>query len=114
MQAAITLTRLCSSRRHDPVADLLRGPSRRSFALRAVQSELGNFHELFCPTVKTLSIESHLWGFVWKRMRRVGSGVRRILTEQTIRLSEDLASVTTDSEKAIHEVRKRCKRVRCA
>ena len=41
----------------------------------------------------------------------MGSGVRRVLTEQTIRLSEDLASVTTDSEKAIHEVSKRCKRV---
>ena len=51
-------------------------------------------------------------GFHLERDEEVGSGVRRILTEQTMRLSEDLASMTTDSEKAIHEVRKRCKRVR--
>lgn len=50
--------------------------------------------------------------FHLEKDEEVGSGVRRILTEQTMRLSEDLASMTTDSEKAIHEVRKRCNRVR--
>lgn len=40
-------------------------------------------------------------GFHLERDEEVGSGVRRILTEQTMQLSEDLASVTTDSEKAI-------------
>ena len=50
--------------------------------------------------------------FHLEKDEEVGSGVRRILTEQTMRLSEDVASMTTDSEKAIHEVRKRCKRVR--
>ncbi|HEY5894985.1 MAG TPA: CHAD domain-containing protein [Chthoniobacterales bacterium] len=39
-------------------------------------------------------------------------GLRRILVEQTIRLGEDIAGTDKDRKTAIHEVRKRCKRVR--
>ena len=42
----------------------------------------------------------------------MGTGFRRILIEQTERLSEALASADENLEQAIHEVRKRCKRVR--
>lgn len=51
-------------------------------------------------------------GFHLEKGERVGAGFQRILIEQTARLSEDLASADKDLEKAIHEVRKRCKRVR--
>ena len=51
-------------------------------------------------------------GFRLEKDETVGSGFQRILREQTARLSEDLASADKDPEKAIHEVRKRCKRVR--
>ncbi len=51
-------------------------------------------------------------GFHLEKDESVGSGFQRILVEQTTRLSEDLASADKNLEKAIHEVRKRCKRVR--
>ena len=51
-------------------------------------------------------------GFHLEKDESVGSGFQRILIEQTARLSEDLASADKNLEKAIHEVRKRCKRVR--
>jgi CHAD domain-containing protein len=50
-------------------------------------------------------------GFRLEKDETVGSGFQRILREQTARLSEDLGA-DKDLEKAIHEVRKRCKRVR--
>jgi CHAD domain-containing protein len=51
-------------------------------------------------------------GFYLEKDESVGAGFQRILMEQAERLSEDLASADKDLEKAIHEVRKRCKRVR--
>lgn len=41
-----------------------------------------------------------------------GSGFQRMLLEQTAHLSEELISASNDVEEMIHEVRKRCKRVR--
>lgn len=51
-------------------------------------------------------------GFRLEKDEKIGSGFQRILVEQAARLSEDLAAADQDPEKAIHEVRKRCKRVR--
>ena len=51
-------------------------------------------------------------GFFLEKDETVGSGFQRILVEQTARLSEDLVTADKNLEKAIHEVRKRCKRVR--
>ncbi len=51
-------------------------------------------------------------GFCLEKDEKIGSGFQRILVEQAARLSEDLAAADQDPEKAIHEVRKRCKRVR--
>jgi CHAD domain-containing protein len=51
-------------------------------------------------------------GFHLEKDEPVSEGFQRMLTEQTARLSEDLASADKDLERAIHEVRKRCKRVR--
>jgi CHAD domain-containing protein len=51
-------------------------------------------------------------GFHLEKDEPVGTGLQRILIEQTTRLSDDLATADKDLEKAIHEVRKRCKRVR--
>jgi CHAD domain-containing protein len=51
-------------------------------------------------------------GFYLEKDEPVGSGFQRILIEQTAQLTEDLASAEKDLENAIHEVRKRCKRVR--
>jgi CHAD domain-containing protein len=51
-------------------------------------------------------------GFHLEKDEPVGLGFQRILTEQATRLSEDLASAEEDPGKAIHEIRKRCKRIR--
>ena len=51
-------------------------------------------------------------GFCLEKDEEVGSGFQRILVEQASRLSDDLAAADKGPEKAIHEVRKRCKRVR--
>jgi len=51
-------------------------------------------------------------GYRLEKDEQLGSGFRRILIEQTERLSEALASADENLEEAIHEVRKRCKRVR--
>jgi CHAD domain-containing protein len=51
-------------------------------------------------------------GFHLEKDEPVGSGFQRILLEQATRLLEDVASADKDLEEAIHEVRKRCKRVR--
>ncbi|HEY5706572.1 MAG TPA: CHAD domain-containing protein [Terrimicrobiaceae bacterium] len=51
-------------------------------------------------------------GFHLEKDEPVGAGFQRILMEQTARLSEDLASADKDLEEAIHEVRRRCKRIR--
>ncbi|HEY5744119.1 MAG TPA: CHAD domain-containing protein [Terrimicrobiaceae bacterium] len=51
-------------------------------------------------------------GYHLEKDEQLGVGFRRMLIEQTARLSEALASADEDLEEAIHEVRKRCKRVR--
>ena len=51
-------------------------------------------------------------GYRLEKDEQLGAGFRRILIEQTERLSEALASADANLEEAIHEVRKRCKRVR--
>jgi CHAD domain-containing protein len=51
-------------------------------------------------------------GYHLEKDEQLGAGFRRILIEQTERLSEALASADENLEEAIHEVRKRCKRVR--
>ena len=51
-------------------------------------------------------------GFRLEKDEKVGSGFQRILVEQAARLSEDLTTADKDLEKAIHQVRKRCQRVR--
>jgi hypothetical protein len=51
-------------------------------------------------------------GYRLEKDEQLGAGFRRILIEQTERLSEALASADENLEEAIHEVRKRCKRVR--
>ena len=51
-------------------------------------------------------------GYCLEKDEQLGAGFRRILIEQTERLSEALASADANLEEAIHEVRKRCKRVR--
>ncbi|TLD71348.1 CHAD domain-containing protein [Phragmitibacter flavus] len=49
-------------------------------------------------------------GFRLEQHEQTGSGLRRVLIEQTIKLCDDLN--LEDQETAIHEARKRCKRVR--
>jgi CHAD domain-containing protein len=51
-------------------------------------------------------------GYRLEKDEQLGAGFRRILIEQTERLSDALASADENFEEAIHEVRKRCKRVR--
>lgn len=51
-------------------------------------------------------------GYRLEKDEQLGAGFRRILIEQTERLAEALASADENLEEAIHEVRKRCKRVR--
>jgi CHAD domain-containing protein len=51
-------------------------------------------------------------GYRLEKDEQLGAGFRRILIEQAERLSEALASADENLEEAIHEVRKRCKRVR--
>jgi CHAD domain-containing protein len=51
-------------------------------------------------------------GFHLEKDEAVGSGFQRILLEQIAQLSGDVALASEDREKAIHEARKRCKRIR--
>lgn len=51
-------------------------------------------------------------GFHLERNESLRSGLRRILVEQALRLGKDIAATTKDRKTAIHEVRKRCKRIR--
>jgi ABC-type Fe3+-citrate transport system substrate-binding protein len=51
-------------------------------------------------------------GFHLEKDEAIGAGLQRILLEQIAQLSGDVALASEDREKAIHEARKHCKRIR--
>ena len=61
---------------------------------------------------RSLVTRSFSYGVPLEKDEQLGAGFRRILIEQTERLAEALTSADENLEEAIHEVRKRCKRVR--
>jgi CHAD domain-containing protein len=61
---------------------------------------------------RTLATRSFPMGYRLEKDEQLGAGFRRILIEQTERLAEALAAAEENLEKTIHEVRRRCKRVR--
>ena len=64
------------------------------------------------PTIALFLDEFPFMGFHLEKDEPVGSAFQRMLLEEAARMSEGLRAANDNPQEAIHQVRKRCKRVR--